>query len=496
MDLSAEVAPGAPARIRPDLVALRGSCRCGAVRFVTLVDRASPWLYCACAHCRRAHAAAAAVLVLPRGGAGAVRWQLEDGLLRFGPAAPCGGLASAGPAFRRGFCARCGATLTVERTGGGEADARRTYVAAGALDDAKFPRNFLPRFLAAPNTRSGGMVMAALTMTGGRRALVLPPGTLPPALKLASTSAGQGSRLAGGCACGGCRFSARSGGLAATQLRHCHCGVCRKMSGAAFMTWVSMRKDAVKWAAPSSLRQAFQSTHGHKRTFCSRCGAALTFAAESQREVVWVPAGLFDELGALPLGQLLHVFVDSAPSWHPPELWPDVQTSTQEECQPTQLDMTPAQSEVVPPRVRTVRSSGAGSAAAESAWNKSELLGAMQRRVSDACTAPAEEIQDFADATAASSTPPSGTGAAAGTAADAGWDERELQEAMRRSAEDAEAASASRKLETANFDDDDRGGTATRAASAGWDEEELREAIRRSMQQIATPQQRRRELLL
>ena len=47
----------------------------------------------------------------------------------------------------------------------------------------------------------------------------------------------SGAILAGGCLCGAVRYEIDGAG---GGVSHCHCGMCRKASGAAFVTWIGV----------------------------------------------------------------------------------------------------------------------------------------------------------------------------------------------------------------------------------------------------------------
>ena len=78
---------------------------------------------------------------------------------------------------------------------------------------------------------------------------------------------------AGGCLCGAVRFRITGTPLCVS---HCHCTYCRRATGAAFITWMTL---------PSEL---FEITHGEpafyrstpkvRRGFCARCGSTLSYA--------------------------------------------------------------------------------------------------------------------------------------------------------------------------------------------------------------------------
>ena len=75
--------------------------------------------------------------------------------------------------------------------------------------------------------------------------------------------------IAGGCFCGAVRYRAD----AVFDAGYCHCSVCRRISGAAAVCWVSVKTEdfAVIEGAPARL----QSSEHFTRWFCRECGTHL-----------------------------------------------------------------------------------------------------------------------------------------------------------------------------------------------------------------------------
>jgi hypothetical protein len=95
---------------------------------------------------------------------------------------------------------------------------------------------------------------------------------------------------------------------------NCHCGQCRRLSGAAFTTWVSFPDDALKpatRAAPAV--RAFEVTPRVTRHFCTRCGAHLFTTDTRLPGIVGLPIGALD--GGDVRGPTAHYFVDDSPAW-------------------------------------------------------------------------------------------------------------------------------------------------------------------------------------
>jgi hypothetical protein len=73
----------------------------------------------------------------------------------------------------------------------------------------------------------------------------------------------------GGCLCGRIRYRIVGQPYVAF---HCHCSDCRRVTGAAFLTWAVFPRDVVAWTATQPARFEWA---GRIRLFCPCCGTAL-----------------------------------------------------------------------------------------------------------------------------------------------------------------------------------------------------------------------------
>lgn len=78
--------------------------------------------------------------------------------------------------------------------------------------------------------------------------------------------------LSGGCCCGAIRYEVTG---APYNVTNCHCSICRRISGAPFVTWFSVGLD--NFHLLHGELQKFRSSARGVRSFCARCGAHLTF---------------------------------------------------------------------------------------------------------------------------------------------------------------------------------------------------------------------------
>lgn len=106
--------------------------------------------------------------------------------------------------------------------------------------------------------------------------------------------------LTGGCLCGATRYEA--GGTPYHET-NCHCSMCRRAAGAAFVTWFSVKRPDFRWTgAPPA---AYRSSPEAIRAFCATCGTTLTFEPDAKDELDITTASL-DDPSALPPRDELH----------------------------------------------------------------------------------------------------------------------------------------------------------------------------------------------
>jgi len=92
----------------------------------------------------------------------------------------------------------------------------------------------------------------------------------------------EGSRsVPGSCFCGMVRFEAT---LPSLFCAHCHCSMCRRNHGAAFVTWFAIPRAELRiLAGEDRLVRNRSSDHG-TRSFCGVCGSSLFFETTQHPE--------------------------------------------------------------------------------------------------------------------------------------------------------------------------------------------------------------------
>lgn len=125
--------------------------------------------------------------------------------------------------------------------------------------------------------------------------------------------------LTGTCLCGSVAYEAES---TLSRIVHCHCETCRKTHGAAFSSVAAGPREKFRWLRGVDVINAFESSPGKFRHFCSRCGSHV-MAERTGQPVVLLRLGCLDS-AARDIPQV-HIWRSDAASWYDPkEIWPEL----------------------------------------------------------------------------------------------------------------------------------------------------------------------------
>jgi hypothetical protein len=110
--------------------------------------------------------------------------------------------------------------------------------------------------------------------------------------------------MRGRCLCGEVAWEGTGTG---ELVHHCHCGMCRKASGTAFVTVGGFPAADFRFVRGERGIRRYESSRGTTRDFCGRCGSGVPGAPF--QDMVFVALGsLEDDPGGRPLA---HIFVGS-----------------------------------------------------------------------------------------------------------------------------------------------------------------------------------------
>ena len=89
--------------------------------------------------------------------------------------------------------------------------------------------------------------------------------------------------IAGACLCGAVRFEV-SGPL--DRVAHCHCTICQRAHGAAFVTWAALPSERVRVTAGDAGLVHYRSSEIGTRSFCRTCGSSMFCTLDTHPGVI------------------------------------------------------------------------------------------------------------------------------------------------------------------------------------------------------------------
>ncbi|MDD1020970.1 GFA family protein [Pseudomonas sp. TNT2022 ID1048] len=112
----------------------------------------------------------------------------------------------------------------------------------------------------------------------------------------------------GGCHCGRLRYQF-SGPL--RDIAHCHCSICRRVSGGLVTTWITLPARAFKWLEGVPAR--YDSSASCARYFCADCGAHLALVTHLSPDSIDVTIATLDHPERAPADR--HIWTESRLPW-------------------------------------------------------------------------------------------------------------------------------------------------------------------------------------
>lgn len=115
--------------------------------------------------------------------------------------------------------------------------------------------------------------------------------------------------ITGGCLCGVVTYEI-SGTLKGAG--NCHCSICRRAHGAAFVSWAFVSPEEFRWTSGEDAIEGYASSTGQVRLFCKKCGSPLA-ASHNGSITEIVLASVHGDPGVRPSE---HIFVGSKAPWY------------------------------------------------------------------------------------------------------------------------------------------------------------------------------------
>lgn len=118
------------------------------------------------------------------------------------------------------------------------------------------------------------------------------------------------AQLKGSCFCGALQFQVET---PTKWCAHCHCSMCRKAHGAAFVTWFGVATQQFAITHGQEFLKWFPSSKEANRGFCQRCGTTLFFEGLRWSDEIHIALAVMDE--PIDREPKAHVFFDSHVDW-------------------------------------------------------------------------------------------------------------------------------------------------------------------------------------
>lgn len=116
--------------------------------------------------------------------------------------------------------------------------------------------------------------------------------------------------ITGRCECGRVRYAA-DGPI--EDFSHCHCSQCRRLHGAAFVSWAGVRLAGFRYLGGEENVRHYASSKNIDRAFCGNCGSRLGAVMKTEPDIIYLAMGTVDDDPELPPGY--HFFVGSKAPW-------------------------------------------------------------------------------------------------------------------------------------------------------------------------------------
>jgi len=114
----------------------------------------------------------------------------------------------------------------------------------------------------------------------------------------------------GACLCGAVRFEVT---LPTLFCAHCHCTMCRRAHGSAYVTWIGVPRLQLRIHAGGTDLVRHQSSDHGQRSFCRVCGSSLF--CESSRHPDRIDVVLANMAGPVDRAPQAHFYFDDRAEW-------------------------------------------------------------------------------------------------------------------------------------------------------------------------------------
>ncbi len=117
--------------------------------------------------------------------------------------------------------------------------------------------------------------------------------------------------ITGGWECGSVKYKV-NGEL--VDYCHCHCSICRRLHGAAFVTWGGIRRKDFSCTSGEDRLKAYAYSDRADSLFCDSCGSRVLVDFKTEDDMLYITMGTVDGDVDCPPG--FHQFAGSKAPWY------------------------------------------------------------------------------------------------------------------------------------------------------------------------------------
>jgi hypothetical protein len=123
----------------------------------------------------------------------------------------------------------------------------------------------------------------------------------------------QAERVDGSCLCGAVGFHVE---LPTLFCGHCHCTMCQRNHGAAYVTWFGVANEQFAVDKGMEVLVRYESSDHGSRSFCGNCGSSLfCVIGKAGQEADHVDVPLVNMHGPIDKAPQFHIFYDDRAEW-------------------------------------------------------------------------------------------------------------------------------------------------------------------------------------
>ena len=116
--------------------------------------------------------------------------------------------------------------------------------------------------------------------------------------------------ITGGCECGLVKYEV-AGDL--VDFCHCHCSICRRLHGAAFVTWGGVSRADLSYISGEANLKSYSFSDKADSIFCDTCGSRILVDFKPEVDMLYITLCGLDGDFVCPPG--FHQFVGSKAPW-------------------------------------------------------------------------------------------------------------------------------------------------------------------------------------